>query len=299
MSVYYSIIYVCSALQERIAIGLILTDGTTVLSKFSDYKINIITNFFDIRGQQLFKDEVQALKRGLSKETRDYAHQQAFAAKAHLQKLSIYNNNLWTVSAPSDIMIDLNEDSLHRLFTTYISKIETHISRKETFDMRTESLELVNKIVSHRVIEMIDNPLKTNFYPRIQERVDIEYVLKTKEFPTLFTNVKIDFIGLNEKIVVGQAIDFEQRRDYLNNTLSTIDTVQKAFQIDKKVNTMCYLIGNEPIKHDCAQHKLWEMAKKHPNITVVPIDEVEQISLYLENHDVKPYSTARLNSQNN
>jgi cobalamin biosynthesis Co2+ chelatase CbiK len=127
MSVYYSIIYVItnSALQERIAIGLILTDGITVLSKFSDYKINIIANFFDTRGQQLFKDEVQALKKGLSKDNKDYAHQQAFAAKAHLQKLSIYNNNLWTVSAPSDILIELNEDSLQRLFSTYISKMET------------------------------------------------------------------------------------------------------------------------------------------------------------------------------
>ena len=290
MSVYYSIIYVCSALQERIAIGLILTDGTTVLSKFSDYKINIITNFFDIRGQQLFKDEVQALKRGLSKETRDYSHQQTFAAKAHLQKLSIYNNNLWTVSAPSDIMIDLNENSLQRLFSTYISKIETLETRIQsfTFNTRVESLILTKNIT---------NTLKSDSI--IRERVNINYTLKTQEMPSLFSNIKLDFIGLNEKIVVGKAIDFEQRRDYLSYKLSTIDVLQKAFQEDKNLDSVYYLIGNEPPEDYKEQHQLWEKVCKKPYVTVVSTNEIEQINLYLESHNVQPYSIAKLNTQNN
>ena len=274
MSIYYSIINIITrpAVGECIAVGLILTDGETVLSKFSDYKLNIVAKFFDTRGQRLFKAETSALKTRLLNGNPTDENKQKFAARAHLEKISIYNNNMWTVSLPEDIKVELTEDKLNQLFKIFIDSRE---------------IEYENKVVND-----IFKPLKTDFYPSIKTKADIGYTLKSSDLPTLFSNIKLNLIGQNGKITIGQEIDFQQNISILGKKLDETSILERVFQDSKHLPRNYFLIGNEPAKTLEKQHKMWDTIRQQAHITFVPITEVEIISRYLEDNNVQPYSVS-------
>jgi hypothetical protein len=271
MSVYYSIINIITrpSIGECIAVGLILTDGETVLSKFSDTKISIVAKFFDSRGQRLLKAETNALKTRFSGRPTD-ENKQKFASRAHLQKVSIYNNNMWTVSAPENIKVELTDEKLNQLFKIFIDGNEV-----------SEDYKAENNVFK---------PLKTNFYPTIKTKADIDYTLKSDDLPTLFSTIKLNLIGQNGKITVGQEIDFHKSSTVLGGKLEEILTIERALQAHKSIDRNYFLIGNEPPKTLEKQHKMWATIRQQAHITIVPIAEVEMISTYLENNEVRPYS---------
>jgi hypothetical protein len=133
--------------------------------------------------------------------------------------------------------------------------------------------------------------LTESFYPRIEGKVNLDIKLTADILPTLFLPTKLNFLGQNEVQVIGKEIDFSKRSYNLGKDLNDINALMKSFEEAEKNDGKYFLIGNEPLKSEYPkQHEMWKMIynrKKHTEI--VPLNEVERIIMYIDEHGVKPY----------
>jgi len=74
----------------------------------------------------------------------------------------------------------------------------------------------------------------------------------------------------------------------LSKDLNDMYALIKAFDA-ANITGKYYMVGDEPPKKADKQHEMWNTMRKSPFVTVVPIAETEQITDYLEEHNVRPY----------
>jgi hypothetical protein len=281
MQTYYTVLYipVNTSLEERLSIGLIMSDGENHYFKYSQSKLQIIkalvstkvytmlkTYFknLDNETNQRFNLNTEIFSKSLNNE------QGKWINVSYLTYLSKYSNNLIQYSEPKPIGIELNIDNFNKIFEKFIY-------------INDEVVKVINN-------ETIYDKVKLNLYPKIESRVNIDTTLTVNEIPNLFVPLEVNFIGMNDVPVAGQTFDFEKRHYNLENDITRFISLTKALELEGKKDGKYYILGKEPkLNHNDKNFMIWKQINETKFLDFVDIDEVGKIEYYLEKHNVRPF----------
>lgn len=278
MNTFYSVIFasINSIISERLSIGLVMICDNRVWFHYSTKKLSLMKQFFSDEAFQILKTSLKNIENTANSVSLDQTsgedllfsftskNQHAFSAE-YLRYLSRYSNSTITFNEPVKIDIKASDELFNHLYKEFVF-VET---------------EEHNKISS---IETV----KTLLYPAIKRHVNLNRRIETGTIPGLIFPVELDFIGKNEKPVIGKITDFNQPNYHLDASLSNLFVLMKTLEANGQSGNY-FVIGNEPDKQHTNQHKTWQEVRSSKFLQFVTHDETQRVTEYMETHDVKPY----------
>lgn len=284
MQTYYTVLYipVNTSLEERLSIGLIMSDGENHYFKYSQSKLQIIKALVSTKMHSMLKSYFKNLdnetnyRLNLNNEIFNNAFKNEkgkWINMSYLTYLSKYSNNLIQYSEPKPIGIELNKENFNKLFEKFIY-------------INEEVMPVVNNATVY-------DKLKLNLYPKIESRVNIDTTLTVNEIPNLFVPLEVNFIGMNDVPVAGQTFDFEKRHYNLENDITRFISLAKALELEGKKDGKYYILGKEPqVNHNDKNYMIWKQIYETKFLDFVDIDDVDEIEDYILQHNVKPFIIA-------
>lgn len=281
MKTYYSILNVPIRLSigEQISIALILADEEKIHFRYSHSKIGIIKNLLPDSAFSFLKSYLKNLESEINKDLHVAPNEslnmpfdskfKSYLGKNYLSYLSKYSNNLISFTEPKEINLEANSENFDKLFEKYVFGIDAPIQKptKITFLER----------------------IKTNLYPKIEGKVNLDRRLTSIEIPELLFPTTINFIGRNEVPVTGQTIEFENNHVSIENHLAKYISLIKAFELGNEPNGKYFILGKEPEKSLIDNHKMWTEIKNHRLFDYVPMKEIGRVEEYMNIHGVQPF----------
>jgi len=275
MSAFYSILYctIRPSVDERISIGLYLTDGDKVFFEYSKEKLKAVKNLLPDSAFKLLQSTLRNLNSLAYKDPDDapLVNGLSLLNEPLVGFLSTHANNLLTFSSPSKIDIQVNFEMFTLLYRKYIYKEEgsTLVAAVQVPD------------IFHEVIMSLQ--------PKIRTNVNWDIKLTSDNIPNLIAPTKVLFIGKNEVEVTGDAFDFTKGFTPLKNEIYEYLLLVRALK-DEEKNSSNFLIGDEPDKNKLRnQHDIWHNLRQLQFLTYVPTNETEMISEYMHQHNVHPF----------
>ncbi len=284
MQTYYTVLYipVNTSLEERLSIGLIMSDGENHYFKYSQSKLQVIKALVSTKMHSMLKSYFKNLdneanqRLNLNNEIFNStikSEKGKWINLSYLTYLSKYSNNLIQYSEPKPIGIELNNENFNKLFEKFIY-------------INEEVMPVVNNVT-------IYDKVKLNLYPKIENRVNIDTTLTANEIPNLFVPLEINFIGMNDVPVAGQTFDFEKRHYNLENDITRFISLAKALELEGKKDGKYFILGKEPqVSHNDKNFLIWKQICETKFLDFVDIDEIEKIENYLVDHNVTPFIKA-------
>jgi hypothetical protein len=284
MQTYYTVLYipVNTSLEERLSIGLIMSDGENHYFKYSQSKLQIIKALVSTKMHSMLKSYFKNLdnetnyRLNLNNEIFNDTFNNEngkWINMSYLKYLSKYSNNLIQYSEPKPIGIELNKENFNKLFEKFIY-------------INEEVMPIVNNVTVY-------DKVKLNLYPKIESRVNIDTTLTVNEISNLFVPLEVNFIGMNDVPVAGQTFDFEKRHYNLENDITRFISLAKALELEGKKDGKYYILGKEPqVSHNEKNHMIWKQIYETKFLDFVDIDDVDEIEDYILQHNVKPFIIA-------
>jgi hypothetical protein len=284
MQTYYTVLYipVNTSLEERLSIGLIMSDGENHYFKYSQSKLQVIKALVSTKMHSMLKSYFKNLdnetnqRLNLNNEifNKSFNNEKGkWINLSYLTYLSKYSNNLIQYSEPKPIGIELNDENFNKLFEKFIY-------------INDEVIPIINNVT-------IYDKVKLNLYPKIESRVNIDTTLTVNEIPNLFVPLEVNFIGMNDVPVAGQTFDFEKRHYNLENDITRFISLAKALELEGKKDGKYFILGKEPqVSHNDKNYMIWKQINETKFLDFVDIDEVDRIENYLVNHNVTPFIKA-------
>lgn len=278
MNTFYSVIFasINSIISERLAIGLILVGNNQVWFRYSAKKLSLMKHFFSDEAFQLLKTSLRNIENTANSASFDRKageeelfsfpgkNQHAFSVE-YLRYLSRYSNSILTFNEPVKIDIDSSDELFRHLYNEFVF-------------VETEELTKVSTIET----------VKVQLYPSIKKHVNLDKHIETGQINGLIISIDLDFIGKNERPVIGKISDFNQPNYHLDAALSNLFVLMKTLEANGQSGNY-FIIGNEPDKQNFRQHKTWQEVRNSQFLNFVPNDEIQQVTEYMKIHDVKPY----------
>lgn len=279
MNTYYSVIFasVNSIISERLSIGIVMVGDNRVWFRYSGKKLSLMRQFFTDEAFQLLKTSLKNIESTVNSfhsndETSNEYKLFNFSGENHhvfsleyMRYLSRYCNSTLNFNEPVKIDIEASDNLFEHLYNEFV-----YVETEET--KRISTIEAV----------------KTSLYPSIKQHVNWAQHIETGSIPGLILPVEIDFIGKNEKPVVGKITDFSQPNYNLDASLAHLFVLMKALELSNKSGNY-FVIGDEPDKQYAKQHKTWQEVQNSRFLDFVPYNETQRIKDYMQTHDVKPY----------
>ena len=273
MRAFYSILYapVRQASGEQLAIGLILTDGTKSYFHYSTEKLSIIKKLLPISAFNLLKSYLVGINIKLNEQENSVRGK--MINSEYMDYLSNYNSNLLTFSKPSPIDLEINEENFKKLFEKFIFAY----NEEKSLVSISESIHALTRLAAKRM------------YSKIENRVNFDRKLTSRDVSTLIVPVNVSFIGKNENPVAGELIDFGSKEHSLSNTLAKFISLIKAFEM-KSESGKYFVLGKEPDKINFPQqHETWSHIYNSGFLDFVDADESESVVEYMNTHNVTPF----------
>jgi len=281
MKTIYSILYVTfnAALNERVGIGMVMSNGLDHQFKYSPDKLAIVKHILDEERYLIVKSYLRSIERDISNEKGQeeqllfgQTFKNSWVNEGYINYLSQYSNNIIQFSSPKVIDVELNDANFKRVFEKYIFKYggeDDLIPKADVYGRVQQEL-----------------------FPKIKDRVNLNRTLTSHDFGNLFTPIEIDFIGINGMPVAGQTIDFEKKHYNLENDVARFVSLTKAIEMEGNQRGKYYVLGREPQRTtDQKNHQLWEHIRDSNFLDFVDVDEVGIVEDYIEKNDVRPFFT--------
>ncbi|MCK9639582.1 MAG: hypothetical protein M0R39_06685 [Prolixibacteraceae bacterium] len=274
MKSHYSILsaVVRPEIQEKISIGLLLVSTDELFFSFSKNKISVVRTLLDSSLYKFLNETIRQIDSAVSSEN---AKKETVFAKAehsiqfsgsYLSYMNRYSNNLINFSEPVEIDLPANDDLYNFLFKKYIDASGSTYKKSKSVDK-----------------------VKEEFYPKVKDYYNINKDITPIDIPNLLMSVNVDIIGKNEIPVFGQIIDFERQVYNIRQDVAALDFLMDAFDNGKFCS---YLIGNEPNKTTFPKsHDAWADLRNWNKIINLPLDEIDRVKEYAEEHGVHPLFT--------
>ncbi len=277
MKTIYSILYVTlnTALNEKVSIGLLMSDGKYDRFRFSADKLLALKGIIEPERYNLVKSYLKSLESDINVAGdekvvfENKALKNNWVNEGYISYLSRYSNNLIQFSEPKTIDILFSPENYKRIYEKYIY----------AFDQKIEEV----------FVESIFTKVKQELYPKITNRVNLDFSLDSSHFENLFAPIEVNFIGINGMPVAGQTIDFDKKHHFLENDIARFVSLTKAIELEGKEKGKYFVLGHEPDKKDDKNHLLWEQIKDSKFLEFVDVDDVDRVEEYIEKHEVKPY----------
>lgn len=276
MKTIYSILYITlnTTLNERVSIGILLSNGKDNIFKHSSEKLLAVKGLMEPERYNLIKSYLKSLENNINTNEinlfGDTSHKREWVTENYISYLSKYSNNLIQFSEPKYIDIEFNFENFKRIFEKYVYAYEINIEIVQT--------------------ESIYTKVKNMLYPKIGNRVNLDMVLDSSHFENLFAPIEVNFIGVNGIPVAGQTIDFTKKHYFLENDVTRFVSLTKAIEIeDRNHKGQYYVLGREPETKNGKNHLLWEQIRDSDFLEFIDIDEVGIVEEYIEKNNVRPY----------
>ena len=276
MKTIYSILYVNlnTTLNERVSIGVLVSDGSKNYFKFSSDKLSAFKGILNNERYGLVKSYLKSIDKEIVSDNivdsdKLFIKRDFKSDWINESYLSRYSNNIIQFSEPKTIDVDLNDNTFKRIFEKYIFKFSEDANVQPEFNV-------------HSIV-------KKQLFPKIQKRVNIEKTLTSDDFENLFAPIDIDFIGVNGIPVAGQTIDFEKSHYYLENDVTRFVSLTKAIELEGDSRGKYFVLGREPQKRVNKNHLLWEHIRDTEFLEFVDISEVGIIEDYIQKNNVRPF----------
>ncbi|MCL6220714.1 hypothetical protein [Zunongwangia pacifica] len=279
MRTIYSILYINlnTALNERVSIGIVVSNGLENYFKFSATKLSAFKAILNAEKYSLVKSYLKSIEKEVV--TNKVTHtttlfnpkdvKNNWISEPYLAYLSNYSNNIIQFAPPKAIDVDLNDNTFKRIFEKYIFPFSEDTNEAPAFNV-------------HSIV-------KKQLFPKIEKRVNLEKTLTSKDFENLFAPIEIDFIGVNGIPVAGQTIDFEKKHYYLENDVARFVSLTKAIELEGDYKGKYFVLGREPQKKVDKNHLLWKHIRDTEFLEFVDIAEIGIIEDYLQKNDVRPF----------
>lgn len=277
MKTIYSILYVTlnTALNEKVSIGLLMSDGKYDRFRFSADKLLALKGIIEPERYNLVKGYLKSLESDINVAGdekvvfENKTLKNNWVNEGYISYLSRYSNNLIQFSEPKTIDILFSPENYKRIYEKYIY----------AFDQKIEEV----------FVESIFTKVKQELYPKITNRVNLDFALDSSHFENLFAPIEVNFIGINGMPVAGQTIDFDKKHHFLENDIARFVSLTKAIELEGKEKGKYFVLGHEPDKKDDKNHLLWEQIKDSKFLEFVDVNDVDRVEEYIEKHEVKPY----------
>ncbi|WP_442787272.1 hypothetical protein [Flavobacterium suncheonense] len=280
MRTIFSILYIpiSATLDERVSIGLIMSNGENHLFKYSHKKLQAIKGLLDNESYLILKTYLKSLEKeiNITEENENKLFSIDIASKAkwvnhsYISYLSKYSNNLLQFSEPKFIDVLLSKEVYRRVFEKYIFEYEEEIHVSD----------------SNNVYQNI----KKELYPKISGKVNIDRTLTSNDFSNLFAPVEVNFIGVNGVPVAGQVFDFEKRHYNLENDITRFISLTKAIELSGHKDGKYFVLGREPQTNPTDKnHIMWTQIRDAKFLDFVDIDEIGIVEEYIEKNHVTPF----------
>lgn len=277
MKTFFSIIYIplSSNLQEKISIGLVMSDGEQNIFKISKPKFQIVKNLFSTHKYNLLKnyfnniiEEITPNINAFRLDLNPYSSNN-WLNESYISYLNRYSNNLVVYSEPRKIDIAISTENFNRLFKKFVFEYD----------------EEVNSVAKENILSKVNKQL----YSKIESHVNLQVTVNSSNFNELLTPVDVNFIGKNGVIVAGQAIDFDKRLYNLEHDLTSYISFTKAVDYSGN-NGKYFLVGQEPDKKENPNnHRTWKQVKESHLVDYIDLNETDKIKEYIISNGVAPY----------
>ncbi|NRD20590.1 hypothetical protein HNV08_11070 [Winogradskyella eckloniae] len=278
MKTFFSIIYLPlgSDFQEKISIGMVMSNGNESIIRVSNSKLNVIKSLISSHKFSILKnylnnlvnDEIENNKLGQFDLKLNNSND--WINEGYFSYLNRYSNNLVMFSEPRKIDMDIEINNFKRLFEKFVFHLEDEIAK-------------VKKAT-------IYSRVKAQLYTKIEENVNLNVTLKSSDFKELLTPVDVNFIGKNGVVVAGQTIDFVKRHYNLEHDLTSFVSFSKAVDYSRDQKGKYFLVGQEPNKKDHPKnHRTWKHVMESHLVEYVDVNETEMIQEYIKSKSVTPF----------
>ena len=278
MKTFFSIIYLPlnTDFQEKISIGLVMSNSEQTFFKVSYPKLQILKNLITPHKYGILKNYFNNIINEIDPKLEEFkldlknSNANNWIYESYFHYLNRYSNNLVIYSEPRSIDLESSEGAFKTIFEKFVYDFD-------------EELNIVKA-------EDIISKVKTRLYSKIEDRVNINVTVNSINFRELLTPVDVNFIGKNGIIVSGQTIDFDKRLYNLENDLSRYISFTKAVDYSEKNKGKYFLVGQEPNKKEHPNnHKTWKHVKESHLVEYIDLSETEKIQEYIISKDVTPY----------
>lgn len=283
MKTFYSLLYVNLnvTLDEKVCIGLVMTDGEMFFYKFSAQKLNFISPLLSVEKRQFIKQylksleqDIQANENNTTKFFSDVSYVKQWAKEEYLTYLSNYANNIISFSTPKTIALANTLENFKALFSKYVhtyEEVNVKLRKKQVTPFK------------------IQDQVYRHLYPQIETRANTNITLNSSNFETILVPVSIDFIGSNERPVLGQTLDFTKSIQHIQHDITSYLSLTISVEEKERKKGKYFVIGQEPSIEEEKNHAFWKNLRTSPFIDYIELDELEKIAFYMEEHDVQPY----------
>lgn len=279
MKTHYSIIYsrINPTSEERLNLGMIMLSETGAMTfRYSSEKLGLLKKLLPDEGSHKL---VAAYLKGIENKTK-HKHELIDSSKdisaSYLSYLSDYSNNLISFSNPTTLDIPFEKSVFEKLYEKWVFKEEKHLPQIR------EEIGLMEEI-------------RSAMFDRVAHQVNTHVKLDAEKLNFVMFPVTVDMIGRNDQPVLNQFVDFKANKASLRNAIQNYINLIKPFELEEGSSGKFFIVGDEPNKSENAhQHLIWEHLRDSPLIQaeileLVPINEVQRVEEYLNEHDVKPF----------
>lgn len=280
MKTFFSIIYLPlnSNLQEKISVGLVMSNGEKSIFKVSNPKLQIIKGLISSNKFNILKNYFNNIINEIEPKIDDFKLNikseisNNWLNESYFSYLNRYSNNLVIYSEARKIETDVTLETFKQLFNKYVFEYDEEI----IFQSNKEE-DILSKV-------------KTNLFSKIEERVNLNVTVNSSDFNELLTPVDVNFLGKNGVIVAGQTIDFVKRLYNLENDLTRFISFTKAVDYSSAKKGKYFLVGQEPNKiENPANHRTWKHVRESHLVEYIDLSETEKIKNYIIEKGVTPY----------
>jgi len=280
MRTIFSILYIpiSATLDEKVSIGLVMSNGEEHFFKYSHQKLQAIKGLLNNESYLILKTYLKSLEKeiNITEENNNNLFSIDIASKAkwvnhsYISYLSKYSNNLLQFSEPKFIDVSLSNAIYRRVFEKYI-------------------FEYDDEIFVDNLPNVYQN-IRTKLYPKISGKVNIDRTLTSNDFSNLFAPVEVNFIGVNGVPVAGQVFDFDKRHYNLENDITRFISLTKAIELSGQKDGKYFVLGREPQTNSTDKnHMMWSQIRDAKFLDFVDIDEIGIVEEYIDNNHVTPF----------
>ena len=259
--------------EEKIALGIFLSDGENSLFNYSGDKLSLLKDLIDEVQHKFIRNYLKAIERVTSKKEEANSQisipdvprlQELFINEPSFEYMSIYNRNMAVFSKPVKIDLPVNDEIFARLFEKYIDTI---------------------KVSTKKILNQVQRT-KESFLPEVIAHFTGEKELTEKDFPGIVIPLKVDLSGKNETPVYAQFLDLERKLlTFIKNDYYDLKELKRVIG-----NGKGFLVTAEPDKElFIKQHNIWSNIRDANEFEIVDVSEVEMINKYAAEHEVRPW----------
>lgn len=182
---------------ENIAIGLIAVNQENSFFRISQRKVSLVKRLNPEVGKLLdfsISQLNKLFKEDITKTLQSKLLLNKILSLDYINRLSVYNNGVLQFSSPQSYNILFKESNFNEFFKKFI----------------TDKSD--NALVKVHTNSHFDTILQQRFYGPLKDKIDVDYVLKKQQLPSLLFDFHLDGIGVNGVMYAVKSIDINSQK---------------------------------------------------------------------------------------